>query len=135
MRTTAPASLPFTGDAEADALLASDPMALLIGFVLDQQFSVQKAFGGPLELQRRVGTLDPATIAAMDPPTSRRHFVNGRRCTGARATWPSGRRHSARPWPKAAASKREASVRRRGVETASHPRGFPATDEGSRFGA
>ena len=67
MRTTRPASLPYTGDAEADALLAADPMALLIGFVLDQQVSVQKAFSGPLELHRRVGTLDPATIAAMDP--------------------------------------------------------------------
>ena len=41
---TAPASLPFTGDPEADALLASDPLALLIGFTLDQQVTVQKAF-------------------------------------------------------------------------------------------
>jgi uncharacterized HhH-GPD family protein len=66
MNATTPAALPFTGDAEADALLASDPMALLIGFVLDQQVSVQKAFAGPLELRRRVGTLDAAEIAAMD---------------------------------------------------------------------
>ncbi len=65
--TTPPASLPFTGDPEADALLAADPLALLIGFVLDQQVTVQKAFAGPLELRRRVGTLDPAAIAAMDP--------------------------------------------------------------------
>ncbi len=65
--TTPPASLPFTGDPEADTLLAADPLALLIGFVLDQQVTVQKAFAGPLELQRRVGTLDPAAIAAMDP--------------------------------------------------------------------
>jgi uncharacterized HhH-GPD family protein len=42
-------------------------MALLIGFALDQQVSVQKAFAGPLELRRRVGTLDAAAIAAMDP--------------------------------------------------------------------
>jgi uncharacterized HhH-GPD family protein len=62
-----PPSLPFTGDPEADALLAADPLALLIGFALDQQVTVQKAFAGPLELRRRVGTLDPATIAAMDP--------------------------------------------------------------------
>lgn len=60
-------SLPFTGDDDADRLLASEPMALLIGFVLDQQVSVQKAFSGPLELRRRIGTLDPAVIAAMDP--------------------------------------------------------------------
>jgi len=65
--TPPPASLPFTGDPEADALLAADPLALLIGFALDQQVTVQKAFAGPLELRRRIGTLDPATIAAMDP--------------------------------------------------------------------
>jgi len=65
--TTPPASLPFTGDPEADALLAADPLALLIGFVLDQQVTVQKAFAGPLELRRRIGTLDAAAIAALDP--------------------------------------------------------------------
>jgi uncharacterized HhH-GPD family protein len=65
--TTTPASLPFTGDPEADALLAADPLALLIGFALDQQVTVQKAFAGPLELRRRLGTLDPAAIAALDP--------------------------------------------------------------------
>ncbi len=64
---TPPASLPFTGDPEADALLAADPLALLIGFALDQQVTVQKAFAGPLELRRRIGTLDAAEIAAMDP--------------------------------------------------------------------
>src|SRR3954467_15293664 len=62
-----PAELPFTGDPEADALLAADPMALLIGFLLDQQVTVQKAFSGPLELRRRVGTLDARAIAGMDP--------------------------------------------------------------------
>ncbi len=67
MNATTPATLPFTGDPEADALLAADPMALLIGFVLDQQVSVQKAFSGPLELRRRVGTIDAAELAAMDP--------------------------------------------------------------------
>ena len=48
-------------------MIASDPNALLIGFVLDQQVTVQKAFSGPLELQRRLGHLDPARIAATDP--------------------------------------------------------------------
>ena len=67
MHTKPPDALPYTGDPEADALLAADPMALLIGFVLDQQVSVQKAFSGPLELQRRIGSLEAATIAAMDP--------------------------------------------------------------------
>lgn len=67
MTASPPDQLPFTGDPQADALLASDPMALLIGFVLDQQVSVQKAFSSPLELQRRIGTLDAAAIAGMDP--------------------------------------------------------------------
>jgi uncharacterized HhH-GPD family protein len=65
--STTPASLPFTGDPDADRLLAHEPMALLIGFLLDQQVTVQKAFSGPSELQRRIGTLDPKRIAAMDP--------------------------------------------------------------------
>jgi uncharacterized HhH-GPD family protein len=64
---TAPERLPFTGDDEADRLIAADPVALLIGFVLDQQVTVQKAFSGPLELRRRLGHLDPARIAAADP--------------------------------------------------------------------
>jgi uncharacterized HhH-GPD family protein len=62
-----PHQLPFTGNAEADSLLARDPVAMLIGFALDQQVTVQKAFAGPLELRRRIGTLDPAVIATMDP--------------------------------------------------------------------
>src|SRR5450759_2803985 len=66
-RTTLPDRLFFTGDAAADRLLVSEPLALLVGFALDQQVSVQKAFSGPLELQRRIGTLDAARIAAMDP--------------------------------------------------------------------
>ena len=64
---TAPESLPWTGQAEADRLIATDPNALLIGFVLDQQVTVQKAFSGPLELSRRIGHLDVGRIAAMDP--------------------------------------------------------------------
>jgi uncharacterized HhH-GPD family protein len=67
MNATTPAALPYTGDPEADALLANEPMALLIGFVLDQQVTVQKAFSGPLELRRRVHTIDAAELAAMDP--------------------------------------------------------------------
>jgi len=62
-----PASLPFTGDPDADRLIAEDPFALLIGFALDQLVTVQKAFSGPADLKRRLGHLDPATIAAMDP--------------------------------------------------------------------
>src|SRR6187397_1421808 len=66
MDTHAPARLHFTGNDEADALLAEEPLALLIGFALDQQVTVQKAFSGPLELQRRIGSLDASTIATMD---------------------------------------------------------------------
>jgi len=60
-------SLHFTGDPEADEYLAEDPLALLVGFVLDQQVTVQKAFSGPLELRRRLGALDAAAVAAADP--------------------------------------------------------------------
>jgi uncharacterized HhH-GPD family protein len=65
--TTAPRELPWTNDEQANRLLASDPNALLIGFVLDQQVPLQKAFSGPLELSRRIGGLDARTIAAMEP--------------------------------------------------------------------
>ena len=61
-----PERLYFTEDDEANALIATDPMALLIGFVLDQQVSVQKAFSGPLALRERLGTLDAAAIADAD---------------------------------------------------------------------
>jgi uncharacterized HhH-GPD family protein len=61
-----PERLHFTESDEANALIASDPMALLIGFVLDQQVTVQKAFLGPLELRERLGSLDAATIAGAD---------------------------------------------------------------------
>jgi len=64
---TTPTSLPFTGNDEADRLLAEDPLALLIGFALDQQVTVQKAFSGPSDLKGRLGHLDAAKIAAMPP--------------------------------------------------------------------
>jgi uncharacterized HhH-GPD family protein len=65
--TTHPHRLFFTGNDEADALIAEEPLALLIGFVLDQQVPVQKAFTGPLELKRRLGSLEAAQIAEADP--------------------------------------------------------------------
>jgi len=58
-----PERLHFTDSDEANELIATDPMALLVGFVLDQQVSVQKAFSGPLEIKRRLGTLDPEALA------------------------------------------------------------------------
>jgi uncharacterized HhH-GPD family protein len=66
--------LPYTGNAEADALLSDDPLALLIGFALDQQVTVQKAFSGPHEIRRRLGHLDARRIAATDPAELDRVF-------------------------------------------------------------
>jgi uncharacterized HhH-GPD family protein len=63
----APDALHFTGNEEADALLAREPFALLVGFALDQQVPVQTAFSGPLKVKERLGTLDAATIARTDP--------------------------------------------------------------------
>jgi uncharacterized HhH-GPD family protein len=61
-----PDRLHFTGNDTADTLLAADPMALLIGFALDQQVTVQKAFSGPEVLLERLGTIEPAAVAAAD---------------------------------------------------------------------
>jgi uncharacterized HhH-GPD family protein len=65
-RSALPDRLYFTDSDEANELIATDPMALLIGFALDQQVPVQKAFYGPLALRERLGTLDAAAIAAAD---------------------------------------------------------------------
>jgi uncharacterized HhH-GPD family protein len=69
-----PPVLPFTDNPEANRLLGEDPLALLIGFALDQQVTVQHAFNGPWELRRRIGHLDPARIATMDPTELERVF-------------------------------------------------------------
>src|SRR4051812_7591638 len=58
--------LHFTDSDEANALIAQDPMALLVGFALDQQVPVQKAFMGPLVLRERLGSLDAAAGASAD---------------------------------------------------------------------
>ncbi|MHB8468353.1 MAG: HhH-GPD-type base excision DNA repair protein [Gaiellaceae bacterium] len=61
-----PDRLHFTDDDEACRLLAEEPFALLVGFALDQQVTVQQAFLGPLRIKQRVGTLEPATLAGTD---------------------------------------------------------------------
>ena len=61
-----PEQLHFTENDEANALIASEPFALLVGFALDQQITVQQAFLGPLLLRERLGPLDPATVAGAD---------------------------------------------------------------------
>ena len=64
-----PAALPFTSNPDANRLLAQEPLAVLVGMLLDQQVTMEWAFGAPLLLKQRLGAerLDAATIAAMDP--------------------------------------------------------------------
>lgn len=61
-----PDRLYFTDSDEANALIASDPLALIVGFALDQQVPVQKAFSGPLVLRERLGKFDADTLASAD---------------------------------------------------------------------
>lgn len=65
---TAPQQLHFTGEDHADRLLASDPLALLIGMLLDQQYPMEQAFLGPQRIVERLDRpLDAHELAAMDP--------------------------------------------------------------------
>jgi uncharacterized HhH-GPD family protein len=66
MIASVPERLHFTDSDEANAMIASDPLALLVGFALDQQVSVQKAFMGPLVLRERLGAFDAETLASAD---------------------------------------------------------------------
>ena len=69
-------TLPLTGDSKADQLLQEDPLALLIGMLLDQQVTMEKAFHSPYELKERLGgRLDAAEIADMDPEKLREIFA------------------------------------------------------------
>jgi uncharacterized HhH-GPD family protein len=76
----------FTGSEEANRLLVADPMALLVGFALDQQVTVQKAFMGPLVLRERLGTLEAAAIAGADLDTLFRERPAIHRYPGVMAT-------------------------------------------------
>ena len=60
-------TLHLSQDPDADALLSEDPLALLLGMLLDQQIPMEKAFTGPHVLRTRMGSLDAATIASCDP--------------------------------------------------------------------
>jgi len=64
MAIAAPDRLHYTDSDEANVLLATEPLALLIGFALDQQVPVQTAFSGPLKIKQRLGTLE---VAHLDP--------------------------------------------------------------------
>jgi uncharacterized HhH-GPD family protein len=81
-----PDSLHFTESDEANALIATDPMALLVGFALDQQVTVQKAFSGPLAIKERLGALDAATLADADLDAVFRERPAIHRFPGAMAT-------------------------------------------------
>lgn len=59
-------TLYITGDADVDGLLNSDPNALIIGMLLDQQITMEMAFAGPAKLHERLGHLDPTRIAEME---------------------------------------------------------------------
>ncbi len=61
------ANLQLVQDPEADALLESNPLALLIGMLLDQQIPMEVAFAGPKKLAERVGDVDARLIAEYDP--------------------------------------------------------------------
>jgi uncharacterized HhH-GPD family protein len=65
-----PDRLYLTESDEANALIASDPMALLVGLALDQQVTVQQAFLGPLRLRERLGAIDAGTLASADLETA-----------------------------------------------------------------
>ena len=61
------AQIRIAQDDTADQLLSTDPFALLIGMLLDQQYGMEHAFRGPAKIVDKLGTLDPATIATQDP--------------------------------------------------------------------
>lgn len=74
-KTKAP-KLYLSGDTDADALLSRDPLALLIGMVLDQQIPLEWAFAAPAKLRDRLGRdLDAAEIAQYDEEALIRHFT------------------------------------------------------------
>jgi uncharacterized HhH-GPD family protein len=81
-----PDRLYFTDSDEANELIATDPMALLIGFALDQQVPVQKAFVGPLAIRERVGSLEAAALADADLDTIFREKPAVHRFPGSMAT-------------------------------------------------
>lgn len=81
-----PDQLYFTESDEANALIANDPLALLVGFALDQQVKVQQAFLGPLLIKQRLGTLDAGTLADADLETVFREKPAVHRFPGSMAT-------------------------------------------------
>ena len=125
---------------EANELLAADPLALLIGFALDQQVTVPTAFAGPLKIKQRLGTLE---VAAATRPTWRRHSARSRRCTASPARWRPACRPRAHVETSTAATRRGSGARPRLGRPAQANRGAPGFGEmkikalgraGKRFG-
>ena len=87
MAIAAPDRLHYTNSEEANQLIATDPLALLIGFALDQQVPVQTAFLGPLKIKQRLGTLEVAQ--ARPGARSRPRSARSRPSTGSPARWPT----------------------------------------------
>jgi uncharacterized HhH-GPD family protein len=85
MAIAAPDRLYYTDSDEANALLATDPLALLIGFALDQQVPVQTAFAGPQKIKERLGTLEVARLDPVDVEAAFREKPAVHRFPGAMA--------------------------------------------------
>ena len=102
-----PSSLLLHRVRRGQRLIATDPMALLIGFVLDQQVTVQKAFIGPLVLRERLGAIDAETVAGADLDRS---SASVPRSTATRARWPS----ACTTWPSTSVTSTTATRRRSG---------------------
>jgi len=81
--------LQLVQEPSADALLESNPFALLVGMLLDQQIPMEVAFAGPKKLEDRMGGLDARQIADYNPDKFAELFAQPLRCTAFRAPWPS----------------------------------------------
>src|SRR5438034_8884810 len=86
MTTATPTQLHYTDSDEANELIATDPLALLIGFALDQQVNAQTAFTGPLKIKQRLGTLNVARLDPADVEAAFREKPAVHRFPGALAT-------------------------------------------------
>ena len=86
MTTATPTQLHYTDSDEANELIATDPLALLIGFALDQQVNAQTAFTGPLKIKQRLGTLNVARLDPADVEAAFREKPAVHRFPGAMAT-------------------------------------------------
>ncbi len=91
------ATLRLSQHPDADRLLSDDPLALLIGMVLDQQIPLERAFKSPYDLKERLGgRLDASEIAGMDPEQLARVSPSHRLSTASGGRTPSGCRRCAR---------------------------------------